>query len=162
MGLARAGETQEQEPFEVCIVGSGAGAGPIAYELAKAGIDVVVLEKGDWYTEQDFVKDEQLPRHRVFRSQFDEERHVLELPDGEGGWRRETTAQFWGGNIVGGASNFMSGYFHRLKPTDFRLASSFPAIPGANTVDWPISYEELEPYYAKVEQIVGVSGSRTK
>ncbi|WP_428612138.1 GMC family oxidoreductase [Shewanella sp.] len=162
MGLARAGETQEQEPFEVCIVGSGAGAGPIAYELAKAGIDVVVLEKGDWYTEQDFVKDEQLPRHRVFRSQFDEERHVLELPDGEGGWRRETTAQFWGGNIVGGASNFMSGYFHRLKPTDFRLASSFPAIPGANTVDWPISYEELEPYYAKVEQIVGVSGKVVK
>ena len=155
-GLAPKGETPHQ--FEVCIVGSGAGAGPIAYELARAGIDVVVLEKGDWYTEQDFVKDEQLPRHRVFRSRFDEERHVLELPDGEGGWRRETTAQFWGGNIVGGASNFMSGYFHRLKPTDFRLASAYGVIPGSNTVDWPISYEDLEPYYTKVEQLVGVSG----
>ncbi|MCG9720548.1 GMC family oxidoreductase [Shewanella sp. Isolate7] len=157
-GLAPKGETQTPHQFEVCIVGSGAGAGPIAYELARAGIDVVVLEKGDWYTEQDFVKDEQLPRHRVFRSRFDEERHVLELPDGEGGWRRETTAQFWGGNIVGGASNFMSGYFHRLKPTDFRLASTYGVIPGSNTVDWPISYEELEPYYTKVEQLVGVSG----
>ena len=52
----------------------------------------------------------------------------------------------------------MSGYFHRLKPIDFRLKSEFGAIEGANVEDWPIDYDELEPYYAMVEKVVGVSG----
>jgi choline dehydrogenase-like flavoprotein len=52
----------------------------------------------------------------------------------------------------------MSAYFHRLKPKDFRLLSEYGPIDGANIVDWPISYEELEPYYTKVEKMVGVSG----
>lgn len=64
----------------------------------------------------------------------------------------------FGGNIVGGASNFMSAYFHRLKPNDFKLLSTYGAIEGANVVDWPIGYQDLEPYYAKVESLVGVSG----
>ncbi|RCU50883.1 GMC family oxidoreductase [Corallincola holothuriorum] len=147
--------------FDICIVGSGAGAGPVAHTLAEAGYSVGVLEKGGWFKENDFFKDEQLTRHDAFRSQLNAERHVLEEPD-DGEWSRQTTTQFWGGNIVGGASNFMSGYFHRLKPIDFRLKSEFGGIKGANTVDWPISYDELEPYYAKVEQLVGVSGKVVK
>ncbi len=143
--------------YDCCIVGSGVGAGPVAYELAKAGYKVAVLEKGKWYNEKDFRKDEQLYRHSIFRSKFREERHVLEEPDGND-WSTSTTAQFWGGNIVGGASNFMSAYFHRLKPEDFRLVSTFGSIKGANTVDWPIDYDEMEPYYAKAEQVVGISG----
>ncbi len=146
-----------ENEFDCCIVGSGAGAGPVAYELSKAGYRVLVLEKGKWYKEQDFKKDEQLYRHNIFRSKLKDERHVLEEPDGDG-WSEDTTAQFWGGNIVGGASNFMSGYFHRLKPEDFRLVSTFGKIEGANTVDWPISYEDLEPYYTKAEQVIGISG----
>lgn len=64
----------------------------------------------------------------------------------------------WNGNCVGGSSNFMSGYFNRLKPKDFRLLSTYGNVEGANIVDWPISYADLEPYYAKTEKIVGVSG----
>jgi len=143
---------------DVCVIGSGAGGAPIAYELAQAGYQVIVLEKGGWYHEQDFKKDEMLVRRRIFRSQLAEERHVLATPDTDNTWSEDTTAQFWGGNIVGGASNFMSGYFHRLKPEDFRLLSEFGAIEGANIVDWAISYDELEPYYTKVEQLIGVSG----
>lgn len=144
--------------FDVCIVGSGVGGAPIAYELAAAGFRVVVLEKGKWHKESDFFKDENLGRHRIFRSQFQDERHVLEEPNDDGSWSSDTTSQFWGGNIVGGASNFMSAYFHRLKPQDFKLLSTYGAIDGANIADWPMSYDELEPYYAKVEQLVGVSG----
>jgi choline dehydrogenase-like flavoprotein len=55
----------------------------------------------------------------------------------------------------------MSGFFYRLKPEDFRLLSEFGPIEGANVVDWPISYEELEPYYTQVETEVGVSGRFT-
>ena len=148
--------------YDVCIIGSGAGAGPVAYELSKAGYSVVILEKGGWYNEDNFFKDEQLSRHDTFRSNTKFERHVLEEPDGEGGWSNAETGQFWGGSLVGGASNFMSAYFHRLKPDDFRLLSEFGKIDGANTVDWPISYEDLEPYYAKVEQLIGVSGRVVK
>jgi len=144
--------------YDCCIVGSGVGAGPIAYELSKAGYKVAVLEKGKWYSEKDFRKDEQNSRHSIFKSQLKDEPHVLQEPDGEGGWDTDTTSQFWGGNIVGGASNFMSAYFHRLKPEDFRLVSTFGRIEGANTVDWPISYDEMEPYYTKAEQVVGISG----
>jgi choline dehydrogenase-like flavoprotein len=146
-----------ENEFDCCIVGSGAGAGPVAYELSKAGYRVLVLEKGKWYKEQDFKKDEELYRHNIFRSKISEERHILEEPDGDD-WSEDSTAQFWGGNIVGGASNFMSGYFHRLKPDDFRLVSTFGKIEGANTVDWPISYQDLEPYYTKAEQVIGISG----
>lgn len=154
---------QDQKPirtleFDVCIVGSGAGAGPVAYTLANAGYQVGVLEKGHWYKEDDFRKDEQLGRHGVFRSNDKDEPQTLEQPNDDNSWSNQQTGQFWGGNIVGGASNFMSGYFHRLKPNDFQLVSAYGKIDGANTVDWPISYEELEPYYTKVEQIVGVSG----
>ncbi|WP_196139258.1 GMC family oxidoreductase [Aliikangiella sp. G2MR2-5] len=151
--------TQE---FDICVVGSGAGGGPIAYELAKAGYRVAVIEKGGWFDENDFKKDEMLPRRKIFKSKVQQEPHIIEEPDGEGGWDSHSTGQFWGGNIVGGASNFMSGYFHRLKPEDFRLLSEFGPIEGANITDWPISYEDLEPYYTKVEQVVGVSGKVVK
>ncbi len=148
----------QPKEYDVCIIGSGAGAGPVAYELSKAGYAVAILEKGGWYTEKDFYKDEQLIRHDAFQSRLKNERHVLEEPSDDGSWSSYTTDQFWGGNIVGGASNFMSGYFHRLKPMDFNLLSEFGPITGANTVDWPINYNTLEPYYTKVERLVGVSG----
>ncbi len=144
--------------YDACVVGSGAGSGPIAYELSKAGYKVAVLEKGSWYNEQDFKKDEMLPRRDIFKSKLKDERHLLEEPNNDGSWSTNTTSEFWGGNIVGGASNFMSGYFHRLKPEDFRLLSEFGPIEGANIVDWPISYNDMEPYYTKVEQLVGVTG----
>ncbi|MBE7446476.1 MAG: GMC family oxidoreductase [Planctomycetia bacterium] len=149
--------------FDVCIVGSGAGAGPVALTLAKAGYSVVVLEKGPWFTEKDFYKDELASRRRnVFTPNLNDEQHVIEEPDGRGGWTSEPTSvsgwSFWRGSCVGGSSNFMSGFFFRLKPEDFRLLSTFGPIDGANLADWPISYEDLEPYYAKVESVVGISG----
>lgn len=52
----------------------------------------------------------------------------------------------------------MSGFFHRLKPIDFNLKSTFGHIEGGNMVDWPIDSDVLEPYYDKVEKVVGVSG----
>ncbi|MCK5907960.1 MAG: GMC family oxidoreductase, partial [Flavobacteriales bacterium] len=51
---------------------------------------------------------------------------------------------------------------HRMKPVDFNLKSEFGEIEGANIVDWPIDYEDLEPYYDKVEKVVGVSGEARK
>ncbi|MCB9058678.1 MAG: GMC family oxidoreductase [Calditrichae bacterium] len=148
--------------FDVCVIGSGAGGGPVAYTLASAGFKVVVLEKGKWFKTADFSKDEiACCRRSVYTPNLRDERHVVEEKADEG-WSAESTFDsgwdFWNGNMVGGSSNLMSGYFHRLKPKDFRLLSEFGKIEGANVVDWPVSYDELEPYYTMVEQIVGVSG----
>lgn len=149
--------------FDVCVIGSGAGGGPVAYELAMAGYSVLVLEKGPWLTERHYRKDElACCRRSAYAPALGDEQHVIEEPLGDGGWRGTPTSasgwNFWNGNVVGGSSNFMSGFFHRLKPVDFRLRSTFGPIEGANVVDWPIEYADLEPYYDKVEKLVGVSG----
>ncbi|MCV6638159.1 GMC family oxidoreductase [Candidatus Albibeggiatoa sp. nov. NOAA] len=147
--------------FDVCIIGSGAGAAPVAYELSKAGYSVVVLEKGRWFKDEDFTKDELLGIREKFTPDLRDEQHILELPRGDN-WRTKPTLHsgwnFWNGSLVGGSSNFMSGFFHRLKPVDFYQLSEFGEIEGANVVDWPISYADLEPYYDKVEKVIGVSG----
>lgn len=149
--------------FDVCIIGSGAGAGPVIYELALAGYKVLVLEKGPWLKTEHFTKDDMTATRRdVYTPALKDEYHVLETKDNDGNWNavstQESNRNFWNGNVVGGSSNFMSAYFHRLKPTDFKLYSTYGPIEKANLVDWPISYDELEPYYTKVENIVGVSG----
>ncbi len=151
--------------YDVCIIGSGAGAGPIAYELSKAGKKVLILEKGDFYKEENFSKDEiAFCRRCIVTPKLKDEYHLIEDFE-DGRWVSTPTYElgwdFWNGNIVGGSSNFMSGFFHRLHPKDFRLKSEFGDIAGANIVDWVIGYDEMEPYYAKVEQIVGISGKVT-
>ncbi|PWL33153.1 MAG: oxidoreductase [Fluviicola sp. XM-24bin1] len=149
--------------YDVCIVGSGAGAGPVIHELSKAGLKVVVLEKGPWLKTEDFSKDEMVATRRsIYTPNLKDECHVLVKQNKEGKWMRQSTyssgRDFWNGSAVGGSSNFMSAYFHRLKPVDFRLKSEFGEIEGANIADWPIRYEDLEPFYTKTEELVGVSG----
>ena len=149
--------------FDVIVIGSGAGGSPVALTLAQAGHSVLVLERGPWYSTEDFYKDELACCLReTYKPNRKDEPHIIELEDGDGGWKIQSTESgrwnFWNGNCVGGSSNFMSGYFHRLKPVDFRLLSEFGPIEGANIADWPISYEDLEPYYTRVETEVGISG----
>lgn len=149
--------------YDICVIGSGAGAGPIISELSRAGKSVLVLEKGPWLTEKDFFKDElACCRRSSYTPKLEDEQHVIEEAGRHGNWIAQATSEsgwdFWNGNVVGGSSNFMSGYFYRLKPKDFRLLSEFGPIKGANITDWPISYDDLEPYYSKTETEVGISG----
>lgn len=153
----------KEKKYDVCIIGSGAGAGPVAYELALAGYQVLILEKGPWIKTKDFTKDEIVSSRRsVYSPNLKDEPQVIEKQNSDGEWiaqsNYKTGQDMWNGNCVGGSSNFMSGYFNRLKPNDFQLLSKYGEIEGANIVDWPLKYEELESYYAKVEEIVGVSG----
>lgn len=150
--------------YDVCIIGSGAGGSPIAYELANAGYKVIVLEKGKYYNEESFTKDElAVSRREMYSPPLDEQKHIINEYTQSGKFTRydgeESGWNFWNGSMVGGSSNLMSGYFHRMKPNDFQLRSVYGEIKGANIVDWAISYEDLEPYYAKVEKLIGVSGT---
>ena len=140
--------------YDICVIGSGAGGSPIAYELSNAGFNVVVLEKGKYYSEDNIDKDEiAVSRRDKFTPDLKDEFHIVNGKQG---------SNFWNGSLVGGSSNLMSGYFHRMKPNDFKLLSTYGDIKGANIVDWAIDYDELEPYYDKVEHIIGVSGEVKK
>ncbi len=152
--------------YDVLIVGSGASGGAVAYTLCKAGYKVAVLEKGRLIQREEFSKDElAYCRRDIVTPNLFEEYHTIEekvegkwvaTPTYESGW------SFWNGNIVGGSSNFMSGMLHRMHPDDFRLKSKYGAIEGANVVDWPIAYEDMEPYYTLAEELVGISGKAEK
>lgn len=157
---------QKNIEFDVCVIGSGAGAGPIIYELCKAGKKVLVIEKGPWIKTKEFDKDEMKVRRNYYSPNLKDEFHVIERQDKKGEWQKQTTYDsgwdWWKGSLIGGSSNFMSGYFHRMKPKDFTPKTSYEEVPDSNIVDWPISYEDLEPYYDKVEKIVGISGKVVK
>ena len=152
----------KKQVFDVVIIGSGASGGAVAYTLAKAGYKVAVLEKGRLIRRDEFTKDElaYCRRDIVTPNLFDEYHTIEEEVDGK--WIATPTYDsgwsFWNGNVVGGSSNFMSGMLHRMHPDDFRLKSKYGEIEGANVVDWPIGYDEMEPYYLKAEELVGISG----
>ena len=99
---------------DVCIIGSGAGAAPIAYELSNAGFEVLVLEKGKNYTEADFSKDEiAVCRREMFTPALKDEFHIINEYQADGVLKRfdgrEYSWSFWNGSMVGGSSNLMSG-----------------------------------------------------
>ncbi len=146
------------DPVDVVVIGSGAGGGPMAFELAKAGIKVVLLEKGPHYQQQDFVHDEILNSRRNFFMPLPWDEPHLFRPGGTEIPFKHTN-DGWTANCVGGGTVHMSGYFYRLKPIDFRMRTELGAIAGANVADWPITYDELEPFYEKAEFELGVSGN---
>lgn len=144
------------------IIGSGASGGVLARELSMAGFEVLVLEQGPYRTASDFGHDEiknfvhgDLTNHpewsdvQTFRQS---ENEVAQAKAGGGA----PPALYARG--VGGSSVHFSGNYWRMRPVDFKEHSLIGDIEGSGFADWPISYEELEPYYSKAEWDVGVSG----
>jgi len=150
-----------REAVDFVIVGSGSAGGILAKKLSTAGFDVVVLEQGKYRKPEDFTHDEI---------------SVLYLDELQGGgpkiqqqtFRRDesavaTVSQWgnpaWYAQTVGGSSAHFSGNFWRCRESDFKERSLLGPISGTNFADWPISYEEIEPYYTRVDWEIGVSGA---
>lgn len=144
------------ETADVVIVGSGAGGAPVAAVLAEAGANVIVLEKGPYYTSRDFVHDEVKICNRNFWIPYpQDDPHTLRRKPGD---KARTTTDGWTAQCVGGATVHMGGYFYWLRSEDFRLATLTGGIEGADIADWPIGLDDLVPFYYQMEARLGVSG----
>ena len=146
------------------IVGAGAGGGVVAKELAAAGLSVVLLERGRWYSAADCRKDDLFnQRTQVLGAKFgpDEERDPRVLVDENG---RESVVRPSDGGYsnnaacVGGGTFSYGAMAWRFMEKDFHMRSTYGAVEGSTLDDWPISYGDLEPYYEKAEWEMGVSG----
>ncbi|MEL6544797.1 MAG: GMC family oxidoreductase N-terminal domain-containing protein, partial [Myxococcota bacterium] len=140
---------------DVVVVGTGAGGAPLALTLARSGANVVMLERGKWYKKEDFHYDELGVARRNFLvpSARTDPHIVLET-----GKEAARTNEGWIAVCVGGGTVHWSGFAYRFRPEDFRIREILGPVAGATHADWPITYDELEPYYATVDREVGISG----
>src|SRR5262245_25345291 len=152
---------------DVCIVGVGAVGGVLAKQLTSAGLKVVAFERGPAlktvaYAQRDSIsyiaRPEQLEgvRHdpRIFRTSATQSGNL-----------RYGTSPF---NVLGGSMLLWTGQASRFMPGDFKIYSNEVAsgladragidLSGYDVVDWPIGYDDLEPYYERFEWEFGVAG----
>lgn len=154
------------EEVDVVVIGSGAAGGSVAWELANAGVNVLVLEAGPHRVEKDFTHDDT----RVFL----QGEMLVDLlktpqsfrPDAKTPTKQPAPGDPFGGLLyartVGGSSLHWTANFWRMKPLDFNERTTWGNIPGSGFVDWPITYADLEPWYARAERVLGVSGDHTQ
>jgi choline dehydrogenase-like flavoprotein len=154
---------QPAKTWDACVVGSGAGGGMVAKVLAEAGAEVVLLEAGPhWEVEKDghmFTWNYESPRRgRAYR-----ERAFGEFGAGWGGWDipgepytvgEGERFRWFRGRMLGGRTNHWGRISLRFGPWDFRGRSR-----DGYGDDWPVSYDDIAPYYDKVERLVGLFGT---
>ncbi len=149
------------ETVDFIVVGSGAAGGVLAKELATAGHSVVVLEQGPWRKAADFRHDELgnwfLMDMVGSPAEFPQTFRALEKDPAQVTQNGVPPLLYARG--VGGSSVHFTANFWRFRPVDFRERSLLGPIAGTGFADWPITYEELEPYYTKVDWEIGVSGA---
>ncbi|MBI4473699.1 MAG: GMC family oxidoreductase [Acidobacteria bacterium] len=139
------------------IIGSGAAGGVVAKELATNGFRIVVLEQGPYLTEKDFETHDELKNR--FQSALTNDHRIqpntFRKSESE---KAQVGAAVGYGRCVGGGSVHFTGNYWRFREIDFIERSKLGPISGTGFADWPITYEELEPYYTKTEWELGVSG----
>ena len=147
---------QPRDVVDFVIVGSGAAGGIIAKELSTAGYSMVVLEQGPRLSESDFDHDEfgAFMQNKNINNPATQPQTFRSTPHDTA---QKKLALIYG-RLVGGSNAHFTANFWRLRPNDFQEASLLGGVAGTGLVDWPISYDELEPYYTKAEWELGVSG----
>jgi choline dehydrogenase-like flavoprotein len=142
--------------YDVIVIGAGAGGGVAAGVLAEAGLHVLLVDRGESLRRSDLPRDH-LRSARVWTGL---ERQVDPPVEGNPRLLEDQavvpTEARWSGNafVVGGGTRVYGAQAWRFSPEDFRMGSTY----GERFADWPIAYEDLEPYYDRVEWEMGVCG----
>ncbi len=166
----------KEKEVDVCIIGSGAGGAAVAYALGSAGFSVMVLEAGPRYGPSDYqMNNKDWEKHPYpFINQKERKQKNLyaystpeKLDPAYKHLRSRSKALGFHNNTdrrkppfiyrvkgVGGTTLHYQGEAHRFSPYSFKFRSLY-----GTAEDWPIRYEDLEPYYKKAENILGVSGA---
>jgi choline dehydrogenase-like flavoprotein len=135
----------------VVVVGSGAGGGTLGTELALKGIDTVILEAGGRHETQDFQNDEWGSFSQI---------SWLDKRTTSGTWR--VAKDFpglpaWIVKAVGGSTVHWAGASLRFQEHEFKTKTNYGDVKGANLLDWPLTLAEMDPWYAKAEDRMGVT-----
>jgi choline dehydrogenase-like flavoprotein len=135
----------------VVIIGSGAGGGTLGNELAQKGIDVVILEAGARHEYEDFINNEWESFGQLA---------WVDKRTTSGDWRVAKdfpNLPAWIVKSVGGSTTHWAGASLRFQEHEFQALTHYGKVKGANLLDWPITLAEMEPYYAKAEDKMGVT-----
>lgn len=138
-------EYRPSDEVDFCIIGSGAGGGVLAQRLAEFGFSVVVLEAGPWHDTETAMVSDEAGSGRLYWTDVRITGGTDPLEFGANN----------SGRGVGGSTIHYAGFCPRLHPSDFQVKS----LDGV-AADWPLAYEDLEPYYQAMEREYPVSGPR--
>ena len=135
----------------VVIIGSGAGGGTLGSALAQQGVDVVILEAGKRIEYEEFINDE-----------WDSFSQLAWLDNRttSGDWRVSRdfpNLPAWIVKAVGGTTTHWAGASLRFQEHEFKALTNYGPVEGASLLDWPITLADLEPYYTKAEDNMGVT-----
>jgi len=151
--------------YDAVVVGSGAGGGVAVCALTEAGRTVLLVERGD-FPDLAFLAEDHLRNartdvgfdHRTLPSSADNPRTLL---IGDSVTRLAASDPRWGSNAntMGGGTRIYGAQAWRFMPEDFEMATTYGVPDGSALADWPIGYDDLEPYYTRAEYEIGVCGS---
>ena len=147
---APAMNNMDQKTCDVLIIGSGATGSISALVLAQAGLDVVCLEQGNWIERKEYAH---LNYDWAWQRQtnWNPDVNVRSHPDDYPVDSDSSQVLMWNG--VGGSTNAYGAIWPRYRPSDFRKGDEHGLQP-----NWPITYEDIAPYYDRVDRLLGTSG----
>jgi choline dehydrogenase-like flavoprotein len=145
-------EISKRDPA-VVIIGSGAAGGTVAHELVTRGIKVVLLEAGREIGPAEFIQDDMAAFGQL--TWMDKRRAT-------GNWLAATSSPampLWTVKAVGGSTLHWNGLAYRMQAHEFEPRTRYGQVAGTSLADWPITLEDLLPFYERAEDKLGVTGT---